>query len=103
MPKRTEQVDREDGSRNEPNEKENTQEVAKSELLKIEGINHSDQADGSKGGYYTCCAFLCETEGSGCCEVMLSEEAWADIEFEVALDSGAVDHFCDDDDAPGYQ
>jgi hypothetical protein len=27
---------------------------------------------------------------------------WTDVEFEVALDSGAQDHVCDDADTPGY-
>ena len=43
---------------------------------------------------------LCETEEP------LSElnvnEAWTDVEFEVALDSGSQDHVCDEADTPGY-
>ena len=27
---------------------------------------------------------------------------WVDVEFEVALDSGAIVHVCHEDDAPGY-
>ena len=31
-----------------------------------------------------------------------SNDAWEDIEFEVALDSGSVVHVCAPDDCPGY-
>ena len=34
--------------------------------------------------------------------VLVADEAWQDIEFEVALDSGAVVHVCSDLDTPGY-
>ena len=33
----------------------------------------------------------------------VSEEAWKDIEFEVALDSGSVVHVCSLTDCPGYR
>ena len=33
----------------------------------------------------------------------MTGDAWADIEFEVALDSGAVVHVCSLEDCPGYQ
>ena len=36
-------------------------------------------------------------------EVLVNEEAWRDIEFEVALDSGSVVHVCSIDDCPGYR
>ena len=36
-------------------------------------------------------------------QTLLSDESWKDIEFEVALDSGIVVHFCFMDDVPGYQ
>ena len=35
-------------------------------------------------------------------EQILLNEAWKDIEFEVALDSGSVVHVCSIDDCPGY-
>ena len=46
---------------------------------------------------------LCEThEPEGVAEVLASEIEWQDVEFEVALDSGAQDHVCDEVDCPGY-
>ena len=36
-------------------------------------------------------------------EILVNEEAWKDIEFEVALDSGAVVHVCSMEDCPGYR
>ena len=33
---------------------------------------------------------------------LLAGDAWADLEFEVALDSGAVVHVCLPEDCPGY-
>ena len=36
-------------------------------------------------------------------EVLVTEEAWRDIEFDVALDSGSVAHVCSIDDCPGYR
>jgi hypothetical protein len=33
---------------------------------------------------------------------ILVNEAWKDLEFEVALDSGSVVHVCSQDDCPGY-
>ena len=33
---------------------------------------------------------------------MTADEAWKDIEFEVALDSGSVVHVCAPEDIPGY-
>ena len=33
---------------------------------------------------------------------ILVNEAWKDMEFEVALDSGSVVHVCSTDDCPGY-
>ena len=33
---------------------------------------------------------------------LLANEAWQDVEFEVALDSGSQDHVCDEIDCPGY-
>ena len=34
--------------------------------------------------------------------VLLADSAWQDVEFEVALDSGAVVHVCSEFDTPGY-
>ena len=34
--------------------------------------------------------------------LLIADEACSDIEFEVALDSGAVIHVCSPDDCPGY-
>ena len=34
--------------------------------------------------------------------VFLAGDAWADLESEVALDSGAVVHVCSPEDLPGY-
>ena len=36
-------------------------------------------------------------------EVLINEDAWRDIEFEVALDSGSVVHVCSIEDCPGYR
>ena len=36
-------------------------------------------------------------------QILISTEAWQDIEFEVALDSGSVVHVCSVDDVPGYR
>ena len=36
-------------------------------------------------------------------EVCVADDAWADLEFEVALDSGSVVHVCSLDDCRGYQ
>ena len=33
----------------------------------------------------------------------MSADAWKDIEFEVALDSGSVVHVCSIEDCPGYR
>jgi len=33
---------------------------------------------------------------------MMNEGEWIDIEFEVALDSGSMEHVCDEMDTPGY-
>ena len=33
-------------------------------------------------------------------QILLSDEAWKDLEFEVALDSGSVVHVCSVDDVP---
>jgi len=35
-------------------------------------------------------------------QVLMTNDAWEDIEFEVALDSGSVVHVCAPDDCPGY-
>ena len=42
-------------------------------------------------------------ETSGSSSSINVAESWIDIEFEVALDSGAQDHVCAEDDAPGYE
>ena len=36
-------------------------------------------------------------------EVLVNSDAWKDIEFEVALDSGSVVHVCSVEDCPGYR
>ena len=35
-------------------------------------------------------------------QILVAEEDWNDLEFEVALDSGAVIHVCGPSDCPGY-
>ena len=35
-------------------------------------------------------------------ELVLGEDKWQDVLFDVAPDSGSTDHVCDDLDAPGY-
>ena len=45
---------------------------------------------------------LCETFTPLEDIAVLNSEVWTDVEFEVALDSGAQDHVCDEDDCPGY-
>ena len=35
--------------------------------------------------------------------ILVSEDAWQDMEFEVALDSGSVVHVCSVEDCPGYK
>jgi len=40
-------------------------------------------------------------EKDGGSPLLIADEAWTDIEFEVALDSGAVIHVCSTDDCPG--
>ena len=47
-------------------------------------------------------ANLVETVDIGGDEILLNGDAWEDVEFEVALDSGAVVHVCAEEDAPGY-
>jgi hypothetical protein len=37
------------------------------------------------------------------CEVLVATDAWRDLEFEVALDSGSVVHVCSIDDCKGYK
>ena len=34
--------------------------------------------------------------------LLLAGDSWSDLEFEVALDSGAVVHVCSLEDCPGY-
>ena len=34
--------------------------------------------------------------------LLLAGDSWSDLEFEVALDSGAVVHVCSPEDCPGY-
>ena len=36
-------------------------------------------------------------------QILLNDEGWKDLEFEVALDSGSVVHVCGVDDVPGYR
>ena len=42
---------------------------------------------------------LTATEGSS---ILINNDAWEDLEFEVALDSGSVVHVCAPADCPGY-
>ena len=34
--------------------------------------------------------------------MLVNDQAWKDLEFEVALDSGAIVHVCSPEDCPGY-
>ena len=46
---------------------------------------------------------MCLCEGYGHSpEILVSDADWIEIEFEVALDSGATDHVCHSGDVPGY-
>ena len=36
-------------------------------------------------------------------QILMSGDAWRDLEFEVALDFGSVVHVCSRDDCPGYE
>ena len=36
-------------------------------------------------------------------QILLNDEGWKDLEFEVALDSGSVVHVCGVEDVPGYR
>ena len=36
-------------------------------------------------------------------EILVNSDAWKDVEFEVALDSGSVVHVCSIEDCPGYR
>ena len=44
---------------------------------------------------------LCEGYGQSP-EMLVSDADWIEVEFEVALDSGATDHVCHSGDALGY-
>ena len=35
-------------------------------------------------------------------ELLVNEQEWEDVEFEVALDSGSIVNVCHPDDCPGY-
>ena len=41
-------------------------------------------------------------EGEHCGQILVNDEDWADVEFEVALDSGSTDNVCHPGDVPGY-
>ena len=43
---------------------------------------------------------LMESENSR--QILVNDEDWVDVEFEVALDSGSTDNACHPGDAPGY-
>ena len=46
---------------------------------------------------------MCLCEGYGHSpEILVSDAEWVEVEFEVALDSGATDHVCHSGDVPGY-
>ena len=34
--------------------------------------------------------------------VMAADAEWVDVEFDACIDSGCVEHVCDDVDTPGY-
>lgn len=36
-------------------------------------------------------------------EILVADQEWIDVEFEVALDSGSTDNVCHTVDAPGYE
>ena len=36
------------------------------------------------------------------CQVLMTNDAWEDLQFEIAPDSGSVEHVCAPDDCPGY-
>ena len=42
------------------------------------------------------------TASAGGGQILAASDAWEDLEFEVALDSGSVVHVCALDDCPGY-
>jgi hypothetical protein len=44
---------------------------------------------------------LCEGYGQSP-EILVNHADWIEVEFEVALDSGATDHVCHSGDVPGY-
>ena len=44
---------------------------------------------------------LCEGYGQDA-ELLVNDAEWIEVEFEVALDSGATDHVCHSGDVPGY-
>ena len=41
-------------------------------------------------------------EGENCGQILVNDEVWVDVEFEVALDSGSTDNVCHPGDVPGY-
>ena len=43
-----------------------------------------------------------EAEDAEHTELLVNEQEWEDIEFEVALDSGSIVNVCHPDDCPGY-
>ena len=46
---------------------------------------------------------MCLCEGYGHSpEMLVSDADWVEVEFEVALGSGAIDHVCHSGDVPGY-
>ena len=41
-------------------------------------------------------------EGENCGQILVNDEDWVDVEFEVALDSGSTDNVCHPGGVPGY-
>ena len=41
-------------------------------------------------------------EGENCGQILVNDDDWIDVEFEVALDSGSTDNVCHPGDVPGY-
>jgi len=58
-----------------------------------------DEQSNGRIGPDTMC--LCEGYGQSP-EILVNHADWIEVEFDVALDSGATDHVCHSGDVPGY-
>jgi hypothetical protein len=65
-------------------------------------VPHALRASLSEIGLGDLLATINILEHASPAEILVSAEGWTDIEFEVALDSGAVVHVCSKRDVPGY-